>query len=294
MFAVNSAHRLVFVAFGSCFLWSASVKGELITVRLEGTVTSVSGALIPTGSPREGSQFAAIYTLDTGSMDTAMSEHLGVYVTAAPEGFTTAIVDGWSWEATEEAPVAVAVLNGNEDAHEVGNSRMSTSDVMTIDDGGEYWLFGWRLHGSPDILQDTNLVVDPLTLAPWHSNYWSISFWGSPPAPLYELAGEVTALRLVDPDDLPAGDTNGDSVVNIEDLNDVRNHFGSEGRTGIVIGDASPFDGVVDIADLNLVRNSSYASASPVPEPQSSMQFAIALTKVAVSLLRAKATSFTS
>jgi hypothetical protein len=60
------------------------------------------------------------------------------------------------------------------------------------------------------------------------------------------------------------GDTNGDGQVNLDDLNNVRNNFGSTG-----FGDATG-DGVVDLDDLNAVRNNfgvSSGGANPVPEP---------------------------
>lgn len=63
------------------------------------------------------------------------------------------------------------------------------------------------------------------------------------------------------------GDTNHDGVVNIEDLNAVRNHFGESGES--VPGDANG-DGVVGIDDLNDVRNNFGAVAGgskSVPEP---------------------------
>ncbi|MDZ4780181.1 MAG: hypothetical protein SGJ19_08015 [Planctomycetia bacterium] len=47
------------------------------------------------------------------------------------------------------------------------------------------------------------------------------------------------------------GDTNFDGQVDLADLNNVRNHFG---ETGNVLGDANR-DGAVDLADLNAVRN---------------------------------------
>lgn len=47
----------------------------------------------------------------------------------------------------------------------------------------------------------------------------------------------------------PPGDANLDWRVDLTDLNDVRNNFGTEGP-----GDAD-FDGDVDLSDLNLVRN---------------------------------------
>lgn len=61
------------------------------------------------------------------------------------------------------------------------------------------------------------------------------------------------------------GDTNGDLRVDLWDLNDVRNHFGSDGVG--VPGDSND-DGVVDLIDLNDVRNhfGDIASAA-VPEP---------------------------
>ncbi len=50
---------------------------------------------------------------------------------------------------------------------------------------------------------------------------------------------------------LVTGDTNGDGVVNLVDLNNVRNHFGQQGN---VLGDTDG-NGIVDLADLNNVRN---------------------------------------
>jgi hypothetical protein len=62
----------------------------------------------------------------------------------------------------------------------------------------------------------------------------------------------------------PLGDTNGDGVVDIVDLNNVRNNFGASG-----LGDTNN-DGTVDITDLNNVRNNFGAVAgSAVPEPAS-------------------------
>jgi hypothetical protein len=48
------------------------------------------------------------------------------------------------------------------------------------------------------------------------------------------------------------GDTNGDGVVDLADLNNVRNHFGEAGPG--VLGDTNQ-DDVVDLTDLNNVRN---------------------------------------
>ena len=65
-------------------------------------------------------------------------------------------------------------------------------------------------------------------------------------------------IRVDDAITIP-GDTNGDGVVDIQDLNNVRNQFGAMGAG--VLGDTLPFDGVVDINDLNAVRNNFGTSA---------------------------------
>jgi ELWxxDGT repeat protein len=59
--------------------------------------------------------------------------------------------------------------------------------------------------------------------------------------------------KVVVEDEASPGDTNGDGAVNIQDLNNVRNHFGATGDG--VLGDTAPFDDKVDIQDLNAVRN---------------------------------------
>jgi subtilase-type serine protease len=81
--------------------------------------------------------------------------------------------------------------------------------------------------------------------------------------------------------DVP-GDTNADGVVDLEDLNNVRNNFGGTGNP--VLGDTSPFDGVVDLEDLNAVRNNFGAGGSQsVPEPSTWAMLAIGLTAFAVA-----------
>jgi hypothetical protein len=73
------------------------------------------------------------------------------------------------------------------------------------------------------------------------------------------------------------GDTNGDRIVDLEDLNNVRNHFGDMG-----LGDANG-DGLVDLQDLNAVRNNfgfDGTSQLAVPEPSSLTLFIAALGAV--------------
>lgn len=93
---------------------------------------------------------------------------------------------------------------------------------------------------------------------------------------IYELA-DVAENKFFDADGFAfefgffvPGDTYPfDGKVDLYDLNNVRNHIGEEGEFGLP-GDTMRFDGVVDLSDLNAVRNNfGYGAdgANAVPEP---------------------------
>ncbi len=66
---------------------------------------------------------------------------------------------------------------------------------------------------------------------------------------------------------LHPGDTNADGLVDLLDLNNVRNQFAQTGNP--ILGDTEPFDGKVGLYDLNQVRNhfgNDYNNPA-VPEP---------------------------
>jgi len=100
-----------------------------------------------------------------------------------------------------------------------------------------------------------------------------ISFWGALSesgqiafsyTSITGIRGIALATAILD---VP-GDTNGDGVVDAEDLNNVRNFFGTMGPDdGTLAGDAYPFDGLVNIDDLNAVRNHFGAGGAAAPEP---------------------------
>jgi hypothetical protein len=78
------------------------------------------------------------------------------------------------------------------------------------------------------------------------------------------------------------GDTNGDDLVDLADLNNVRNHFGETG-----LGDTNA-DGVVDLADLNNVRNHFGDSAGrPAPEPSMTALAGVSLAVFLIVRVRA-------
>ncbi len=77
-------------------------------------------------------------------------------------------------------------------------------------------------------------------------------------------------LAPVRPYPLRPGDTNADGVVDIKDLNNVRNNFANSGNP--ILGDTDPFDGTVGLYDLNQVRNNfGRTYAQPVPEPSTAV-----------------------
>lgn len=75
----------------------------------------------------------------------------------------------------------------------------------------------------------------------------------------------IAEWNLNDPTGTP-GDANDDGVVDLADMNEVRNFFGRQYLDRIGDGDTLPFDGRVDLDDLNRVRN-TFGQAAAVPEP---------------------------
>ncbi|MGL4511722.1 MAG: PEP-CTERM sorting domain-containing protein [Lacipirellulaceae bacterium] len=69
------------------------------------------------------------------------------------------------------------------------------------------------------------------------------------------------------------GDTNSDGIVNLQDLNNVKNNFGLTGSP--VLGDArGAIDGVVNLGDLNAVKNNfgqTNPGATAIPEPSTAL-----------------------
>jgi hypothetical protein len=191
----------------------------------------------------------------------------------------------------DEADGDVAIVNGSNQPVDLKGYTISSASgslvlgnwesLETTDYAGAGWLE--NTNASATNLTETNFtgsfVVDPneglylgklFKLGGTNDLQFSILEAGKP------AAGSFTEIDPVNPDDyIPDneglnGDTNGDGQVNLDDLNAVRNNFGSAGTPGSTPGDAFPFDGQVNLDDLNAVRNNFGASAaSAVPEPSS-------------------------
>lgn len=107
----------------------------------------------------------------------------------------------------------------------------------------------------------TELYVAPGAVNAWDASAFRI---------LSNTSEQVNAtigggLQLVGSAPGVVGDTNNDGVVDLVDLNNVRNNFGGNG-----LGDTDG-NGTVDLSDLNNVRNNfgASAAANAVPEPAS-------------------------
>jgi hypothetical protein len=192
---------LLVVVTSLLFLSSPAV-GELVRFDITGTLNNKSGIEpIPANSPAIGSSFTGSFVFDTSAVNTSGSPSFGTYRTTVPPSVVSLKVSDWEWNETSLSPTNIVVGNdlnapggGTQDSYEVGHSRL---DLLTPGNPNpnlfEYWLFQWDLDGPSSIFTSTDLPQQAFSLAPWTTNRWSISQWGTPPAPLFELSGAVAS-----------------------------------------------------------------------------------------------------
>lgn len=137
---------------------------------------------------------------------------------------------------------------------------------------------------APTVRDSVGATVTLYTPTPWHSLIlFDAADFGRRLGSVVTSAGtshiaveDSAKWRILQSDSRPDGDTNGDFKVDIADLNNVRNYFG----TNDYRGEAFPLDGIVNINDLNTIRNSFGTSSVATPEPSS-----IAMVVIASCLL---------
>ena len=193
---------LVFIAVTTLGVFSRSAVAELVRFDIAGTFDNISGIRPdPLELPTIGSPFFGSFVFDTNAPNsTAGSSVFGTYSTPFPNGVIALRVGQWEWKETSETPVSIVVGNNIErgallaDTYFVGDSRI---ELVTPGDPlpqpFEYTLFRWDLLGPPSIFTSTALPQEAFDLQPWSGKLWSISLWGTPPAPLLELTGTVTS-----------------------------------------------------------------------------------------------------
>lgn len=99
----------------------------------------------------------------------------------------------------------------------------------------------WRSEGTPE---STYRIADVAQCCGSFTSRRGTAYFGTDDG----AGGNLVLWRVVRPD----GDANLDGVVDLDDVNRVRNHFGQSGRN--TPGDTNG-DGIVDLIDLNAVRN---------------------------------------
>jgi hypothetical protein len=151
---------------------------------------------------------------------------------------------------------------------------------------------GWLLDFAPaeQTYEVLYQALDGSELAPGESATFVMLSAASPDALPYFIANlalsseEVgyvfgSTLAPVHAYALRPGDTNSDGVVDVKDLNNVRNNFAKSGNP--ILGDTDPYDGTVGLYDLNQVYNNfGRTYATPVPEPATAalaLAFALAM-----------------
>ena len=102
----------------------------------------------------------------------------------------------------------------------------------------------------------------------------------------FDLVCSPPDMTFTSIDNLP-GDTQGDGVVDLQDMNNVRNFFGEPASDTVWFSDANG-DGMVDLGDLNDARNNFGADyrqgSNPIPEPTTTALLLVGMT--AMILLR--------
>jgi hypothetical protein len=193
------------------------------------------------------------------------------YQTPPPAGVVSLSVGDWDWQSTGESPVTIVIgddiysPSGLFDSFHVGDSRIER--VAPPMDFGEYALFQWELKGPSSVLASGKLPRSAFPLDPWTENRWSISIWGSPPAPLLELSGAVSSFQAVALSDL--ADFNGDGLVDIQDLALWKGNVGKSSGATLNEGDADG-DGDIDGSDFLVWQRQSTGGSTVsavVPEP---------------------------
>ena len=198
-------HATCFLILMSCLAAGESSVAEIVRFDIAGALGNISGLQpAPANLPTIGSPFTGSFVFDTDAPNSGSSV-FGTYHTPFPTGVVSLRVGDWEWKETGETPVTILV--GNDvirgplpefDSYFVGDSRI---ELVTPGDPlpnlSEYWLFRWDLEGPANIFGSTDLPKAAFALAPWTTNRWSVSLWGSPPAPLLELTGVVNSFQSV-------------------------------------------------------------------------------------------------
>ena len=185
---------------------------------------------------------------------------------------------GQAFRWTSGGMVGLGVLPGMMNSRAWGVSGDGSVVVGWSESNSGHQAFRWTADGGIRALWDVLLShgVDPA------ADGWStLEFAKAISADGNTIVGDgvrngVTEAFVAILDEPLMGDTNDDGIVDLNDLNNVRNNFGATGAG--LLGDTN-HDDIVDLDDLNAVRNNFGASgnAQPVPEPSTIAIVSVAL-----------------
>jgi hypothetical protein len=194
----------------------------------------------------------------------------------SPTGGYDAVRDETGFDPWDTRPWAIGKFDGLSAGADVPYDSTASFDVdLTLPGVLEYLqqsLSGGTLGFFFSSLHEPSGHSGSITYPQWYNKEHPTG-----KAPTLEL--DVTIL----PEGIE-GDTNADGVVDLTDLNNVRNHFG---ETYAAAGDTNG-DGLVDLTDLNNVRNhfGETADATAVPEPGTALLTFLFLVATMLMLVR--------
>jgi len=225
--------------------WSAEVRADFeLPSPLRVTEIMYNPAAAPAGSPYAGSDFEFIELQNIGARPLPLSGYeiregveftFGDY-TLAPGAYVVVVNSRDAFQSRYGDGIAIAgEFDGNLSNSGERLQLTSPPNVLVQDfTFSDNWYATTDGAGLSLTIRDTSSPLES-----WNAkDAWKASS---------RAGGTPGASDAA----LVSGDTNGDGLVNLVDLNNVRNHFGAQGD---VPGDTDG-NGIVDLADLNNVRN---------------------------------------
>ncbi len=286
---VTSGEMVIHAGAGNDIVNASATAQNMETVKdltVDGGAGSDKLNLLDANNPYDLGPGGGVYDVTTGSVS-RFDEHILFPGVAVPVEVAFSAVENVELDAGNQGDVFnVSGINGPATLTLDGNSGADQFNIESPAFGTIY------VQGdSPVLAPGDKLLVNEggvYATAPIPGLYIPGSGGVTIGASSVYYSGIETEEIHSGPANLP-GDTNGDGVVDLVDLNNVRNHFGETGEN--VPGDTDG-NGIVDLADLNAVRNNFGASApspAPLAEPmEASWQDALVAAQLESSSMPAR------
>lgn len=188
--------RLITLFIAICF-WADynQVQAALITIDIEGNVTSISGTGVPE-SIQVGNTFTGTYTYNSLTTDSDVSPYLGVYEHDAPYSLCLSLGDYELKTATNHAGgFRIRIANDDPMANLWDFYRVESDEIVSVPSVGfdvDYirWSLGDITHTA---LDSDMLPISSPVLADWNYNALKII------SNSFTINGEVTVAVIPEP-----------------------------------------------------------------------------------------------